>query len=136
MHVAEDVHTYDIINHIIQYPKATTKRIRVWSKFKKLTMKENELVVIELTRQEFESTLDAFLEKALRRLALEKPAQNTEEAADGNVLFINKREAAKILSVCVSTIDNHANAGHLTRYNVGKSVRFDRKQVLELAKGK
>ncbi len=48
--------------------------------------------------------------------------------------YVSKREAARLLGLCVSSVDNAARRGELTRHYVGKSVRFDRVQVLALAK--
>lgn len=49
--------------------------------------------------------------------------------------YVSKREAARLLSCSQSTIDNYARAGRLKRHYIGKSVRFDRLEVLSLAKG-
>lgn len=48
------------------------------------------------------------------------------------LIHMTKKEAARLLSVCPSTIDNAARAGKLIRHYVGKSVRFEREQVLAL----
>lgn len=48
--------------------------------------------------------------------------------------YVSKREAARLIGVCPSTIDNAARAGKIKRHYVGKSVRFERAQVLALAK--
>jgi len=48
--------------------------------------------------------------------------------------YVSKKEAARLLGVCVSSVDNAARRGDLTRQYVGKAVRFDRQQVLQLAK--
>lgn len=65
-------------------------------------------------------------------LKSEKPAPDNTPAPEATP-FITKREAARLISVCQSTIDNYARSKHLTRHYVGKSVRFDRRQVLSLA---
>lgn len=44
--------------------------------------------------------------------------------------FLTKKEAAKLLSCSVSTIDNYRRAGKLKRYNIGSSVRFKRTALL------
>ena len=53
------------------------------------------------------------------------------EAAPNHV---TKREAARLLSCSQSSISNFARAGKLRRFYVGKSVRFERREVLGLAK--
>jgi len=50
--------------------------------------------------------------------------------------LLTKKQAAKLLGVSPSTIDNHARAGRLPRRYIGKSVRFSREEVLQLAKEK
>jgi predicted DNA-binding transcriptional regulator AlpA len=50
--------------------------------------------------------------------------------------LLNKKQAAKLIGVCQSTIDNHARAGNLTRRYIGKAVRFSRDEVLHLAQEK
>lgn len=54
--------------------------------------------------------------------------------AEAETPFVNKRQAARLLSCSPSTIDNLARAGKLTRHYVGKKgVRFTREEVLALA---
>ncbi len=45
--------------------------------------------------------------------------------------FLNKKEAAKLASLSVSTIDNLRRAGELKPYDFGSSVRFKRSELLE-----
>jgi excisionase family DNA binding protein len=70
----------------------------------------------------------------LKRHATQQPRQPDDEPGEASQTYVSKRQAARLLDCCTSTIDNHARAGHLTRHYVGKSVRFDRQQVLALAK--
>ena len=84
-----------------------------------------ELIVIP--RTELEQIISDQMQDAMERFAEMRPAI----VADAP--FIGKKEAARLIGVCSSTIDNAARAGRLTRYYVGKSVRFDRTQVLALA---
>lgn len=51
-------------------------------------------------------------------------------------ILIDKRQAARLISVCTSTIDNAARRGDLTRHYVGKSVKFKREDVLFLVRKK
>ncbi len=46
--------------------------------------------------------------------------------------LITKKEAAKLLNCSQGTIDNYARAGRIDRKYIGKSVRFDRDQILGL----
>ena len=73
-------------------------------------------------------------ESVTKCLASQPPARDPvpDEAAP---TFVNKKEAARLISVCPSSIDNFARSGKLKRhYFGGKSVRFERSQVLALAK--
>lgn len=45
--------------------------------------------------------------------------------------FLNKKEAARIASLSVSTIDNLRREGELKPYYFGSSVRFKRAELLE-----
>ncbi len=46
--------------------------------------------------------------------------------------LLTKKEAAKLLACSPSTIDNAARAGKLPRHYIGKSVRFQKEDVLNL----
>lgn len=48
--------------------------------------------------------------------------------------FVSKKEAARLTGLCTSSIDNAARRGQLKRHYAGKSVRFDRAEVLALVK--
>lgn len=65
-------------------------------------------------------------------------AQQTvkKEPEPGHVAppYVSKKEAARLLMCSQSTIDNMARDGRLTRFYVGKSVKFQREQVLSLAR--
>ena len=80
-----------------------------------------------------ETRIKALIEQAVQNVLNAQPIRDTipDEAAPP---YVSKREAARLISVCASTIDNAARAGRLKRHYVGKSVRFERSQVLELAK--
>jgi excisionase family DNA binding protein len=79
------------------------------------------------------SSIEAILQE-LRKES--NHAQRTEGTRPGEAVghYVSKRQAARMLDCSPSTIDNHARAGRLTRYYVGKAVRFDRAQVLSLAR--
>ena len=64
--------------------------------------------------------------------AMQKSA--TAAAVGGNSPFLTKKEAADLLSCCTGTIDSWARAGRLNRHYFGKNVRFERAQLLALAR--
>ena len=85
------------------------------------------------TEQDLEAIFDRRLELAFKRFTTE-PTKREDASGQAGEAFVSKRQAARLLSCSPSTIDNHARAGQLTRHYVGKAVRFDRQQVLGLAK--
>ena len=91
----------------------------------------SKLVVI--TAEELESIFDARLKVALKELAVQTPRHRENEPGQAGPNYVSKREAARLISVCTSTIDNAARAGKLKRNYIGKSVRFLRTEVLALA---
>lgn len=48
--------------------------------------------------------------------------------------LLTKKEAAQLLKCSTSTVDNYARSGILTRFYLGRSVRFKRKELLQLIK--
>ena len=93
------------------------------------------LVVTTLSISELEAIISDCLKNELRR-ATPPPRHTGNELPPGEAgsAFVSKRQAARLLSCSASTIDNHARAGSLTRHYVGKAVRFDRQEVLSLAR--
>lgn len=89
-------------------------------------------VITSLNYEEFRTLLSETIREELKQIA-PPPRQEETPGADG-ATYVNKRQAARLLSCSSSTIDNHARAGSLTRHYVGKAVRFDRQEVLSLAK--
>ena len=61
--------------------------------------------------------------------------QAKEQPKDENEL-LTKQEAAKLLKVSVSTIENYGRSGMLEKHYIGRSVRFKRKDVLLIASPK
>ena len=91
--------------------------------------------VIVISQEEIESILDARFKVFLERFLLQtKQRQPDDVPGQAATPYVSKREAARLISVCPSTIDNNARAGKLKRHYVGKAVRFDRLEVLALAK--
>ncbi len=87
-------------------------------------------LITTLTPDEFRQIV---IESVRYCLKTDKPI--TENVpAQAATPYVSKREAARLISVCPSTIDNQARAGKLKRHYVGKAVRFDRVEVLALAK--
>lgn len=85
-------------------------------------------IITTLTAEDLRDLVAEAVEHALQSFPKTTPTAQMEDAP-----FIDKKEAARLIGCCSSTIDNAARAGRLTRYYVGKSVRFDRTQVLALA---
>lgn len=83
------------------------------------------------------SDLEKIIEDRLRHCFLTfLPNEQPTVQEPDNEQLLNKKQAAKLIGVCPSTIDNHARAGNLTRRYIGKAVRFSRDEVLKLAQEK
>ena len=92
-------------------------------------------LIFSMTRRELETLVIECVGACLKNATpLPRHTGNELPPGEAGSAFISKREAARLLSCSPSTIDNHARAGHLTRHYIGKAVRFDRVQVLSLAK--
>jgi excisionase family DNA binding protein len=100
---------------------------------RKITVME-KVVFTALTKQDLEALVIDCVQVCLKRHAAQQPAKRDDVPGQAASPYVSKREAARLLSCSPSTIDNHARAGHLTRHYIGKAVRFDRVQVLNLAK--
>jgi hypothetical protein len=60
----------------------------------------------------------------------------SESVTDGaSSPYVSKKDAAKLLACSPGTIDNFARAGRLSRSYVGKSVKFLRSEVVQIAHG-
>lgn len=79
------------------------------------------------------SQTEARILAAIAEAQANAPAPEPGPAGDG---LLTKKQAAGLLAVSCSTVDNYARAGRLTRHYIGKSVRFARGEVLGLASGK
>lgn len=90
--------------------------------------------LIVITAEELETIFDARLRVALKDFTAQTPRYPDTAPGKAAPPYVSKKEAGRLLGVCVSSVDNAARAGKLKRHYVGKSVRFDRSEVLALAK--
>ncbi len=90
-------------------------------------------LIFNLTKGDLEQIIEDRVRYCLLTYSPEQPVQT--ERADNDQL-LTKKQAADLIGVCTSTIDNNARAGKLIRRYVGKSVRFRRDDVLNLAEAK
>lgn len=80
--------------------------------------------------------IDERLDAALVRHATRHPQNADDTPGPAGQTFVNKKEAARLLSCSTGTVDNMARAGRLKRHYVGKkAVRFLRGDVLAIASG-
>lgn len=93
-----------------------------------------QVVFTALSKQDLEALVIDCVQVCLKRHATQPPAKRDDTTGEAGQTYVSKKQAARLLDCCTSTIDNHARAKRLTRHYVGKSVRFDRQQVLSLAK--
>lgn len=93
-----------------------------------------KVVFTALTKQDLEALVIDCVQVCLKRHAAQQPAKRDDVPGQAGANYVTKKQAAQILSICTSTVDNAARSGKLKRFYVGKSVRFERLQVLELAK--
>lgn len=87
-------------------------------------------VITSLSYEELQTLISETLRKELREIA---PPPRHEETPGEAGSLISKKSAARLLACSAGTIDNAARAGRLKRHYVGRSVRFDRAEVLALA---
>lgn len=92
------------------------------------------VVFTQLSIPEFRRLIQQELQEFHKAQTAQAHTRPEDEPIEAGQAFVSKKQAARLLSCCPTTIDNHARSGNLTRHYVGqKSVRFDRKQVLALA---
>jgi hypothetical protein len=87
-------------------------------------------IITSLTPDEFRQIVVESVQHCLKTY---KPIQDSGPR-QVDTPYVSKKEAAQIMSVCTSSIDNAARAGKIKRHYVGKKVLFDRVEVLALAK--
>lgn len=93
-----------------------------------------KLMAIEITLDDLQTLIIDSVNTCLKHHS-PQPAPAPKVAIDAERL-LTKKQAAELIGVCCSTVDNHARAGNLTRRYVGKAVRFSRDEVLQLAQEK
>ena len=91
------------------------------------------VVTISLSYEEFTNAISEAIRKELKQVA-PPPRQEDTPGPDGGA-YVNKRQAARLLSCSVSTVDNLRRAKQLRAFYVGKAVRFSRAEVLAQARG-
>ena len=89
------------------------------------------MLLVSVSREELHTLLVDTVSSVFRRLDTIESSKTEQPPSPDQ--YLSKKEAAELLSCSTSTIDNHARAGRLTRYYVGKIVRFRRDEVLALA---
>ena len=123
------------ISNLLSEAKAYTfvKLIVLQLNFVKQKVLNMEKLIIQMTEAELKAIVTEASEKAVS-LALNKTKPKEEgEAGKVEVLFFTKKQAARHLNCCTSTIDNAARAGKLTRHYLGNTVRFRIEEVKKLA---
>jgi len=92
------------------------------------------MLITTLTPDEVRQMMYESAIQAVRFCLKTEPPISENVPNEAAAPFVSKREAGRLLGVCTSSVDNAARRGDLTRCYVGKSVRFDRAQVLALAR--
>ncbi len=93
-----------------------------------------KMVFTNLTREDFHAIIIDAVNACLKHHSAQPPRHPDTVPGQAAPPYVSKKEAGRLLGVCVSSVDNAARAGKLKRHYVGKSVRFDRSEVLALAK--
>lgn len=123
------------ISNLLSEAKAYTfvKLIVLQLNFVKQKVLNMEKLIIQMTEAELKAIVTEASEKAVS-LALNKTKPKEEgEAGKVEAVFFTKKQAARHLNCCTSTIDNAARAGKLTRHYLGNTVRFRIEEVKKLA---
>ena len=84
---------------------------------------ENERMLVTMTEKDLKAIVIQCVEQVLKQT----------QSQENEPQYINKMQAAKILAVSRSTVENLARAGSIKRHYIGKkAVRYERKEVLDL----
>ncbi len=74
--------------------------------------------------------LEEMISKIVKAIILEEiPPQ--KEAFSDLPEYLTRKQAKKVLNVCLTKIDQLANEGRLKKYHNGNLVRFKKSEVLE-----
>lgn len=84
----------------------------------------NPLVVIHL--EDLKGIIAQSIAQELEKFQTPKEEQTKVDAN----LLITRKEAAKLLNVCLATLDNWTREGKLTKYRNGNTVRYKKSEVL------
>ncbi len=91
--------------------------------------------IIVTTPEELSALIDERFRIAFKHYAPQtKPRQPDDAPGEAVPPYVSKREAARLISVCQSSIDGYARKGLLKRRYAGKKVLFERSEVLALIK--
>lgn len=77
------------------------------------------------------TAIEALLGNVDKKLAADTTVEQSAPAE-----LLTKKQAAAMLALSASTIDNYARAGIIERIKLGKAVRFRRSDVLALVNSK
>ena len=80
--------------------------------------------------------LEELIKKCVNACLQENGRGQAEEQPKDENELLTKQEAAKLLKVSVSTIENYGRSGMLEKHYIGRSVRFKRRDVLLIASPK
>jgi len=93
-----------------------------------------KIVFTALTREELHALIIDSVNACLRHHTAQQPAQREDTPGPEGAAYVNKRQAARLLSCSTSTLDNLRRSGQLKAFYIGKGVRFSREEVLAQAK--
>lgn len=80
------------------------------------------LVVIEI--KELKSIIASTINETMRQ---QKELQQIEVKTE----FLTRNQAAKLLGVCLATIDNWTKQGRLTKHRINSVVRYKKSELLD-----
>ena len=86
------------------------------------------MIVLTFDSTDFQKLVEQSISKVLGNNSL--PNKQQSDTAEPNGL-LNKKEAAKLIGVCSSTVDNYRRTGELKSYQIGSARRFKRADVLD-----
>lgn len=87
-------------------------------------MNSSNLVVVPL--EDLKSIISHSISQELEKI--NTPSADELEAKED--VLLTRKETAKLLNVCVATLDNWTREGKLTKYRNGSVVRYNRKEVI------